>query len=209
MKYFLQLETHGDLFRLKEDRQWKRIAYKNINQTFGDDYLTEDSKELANFIQDNSSISIEGKIWVVNPRSLSITDFSVLHKKVLIKRDKFPILPEITQLTSVIKNGDDEKNNTIVLKSDGNFELIENYDNNEDNPNIISRYPVFIGGNEYIGKDASEDHGHVSNVYRSLLSDWYSHLLTNRTNYFSDTIILETVDELKVKINILKERFSN
>ena len=66
--------------------------------------------------------------------------------------------PQREQLKEVIKNGDDSKNKRLILKENGEFELI--YDLEKVSPSemdYVTRWETFDAGNDYVGKEAAED----------------------------------------------------
>lgn len=208
MKFYIQLENGHNFFRLKKDERWERIDYKDRNKTSDEDYLTNDYTDFKNIVTENSSVNIENEVWTVNPSDKNKDNSNILLSSILIKREEFPKVPEIDQLIYVIANGNDLNNNTVVLKSDGNFELFENYNHVVNNPNVIVRTETFIAGNDYVGKEASKDLAHISSIYRASLEDWYSHLKTNNTNYFGELDHgSETIEELREKIELLRQDF--
>lgn len=66
--------------------------------------------------------------------------------------------PKLDQLLEVIKDGDDLKDHVLILKTDGEFELIEGA-----GPEVIkdleyiTRYETYDANSHYVGEDASRD----------------------------------------------------
>ena len=82
--------------------------------------------------------------------------------------------PELKQLIDVIKNGNDDINNTLYLKSDGEFSLYFEdkilFKNSE--IDYIGRYETFSAGKGYIGEEASKDEVHINDLFQIFLHSW-------------------------------------
>lgn len=208
MKYYIQLENLTVFFRFKNSGEWKKIPFSEVNNTFEDDFLTTNVRELKNLVTDDTEITIDNETWIINPSHWSFNDRNViLHKEIYIKRDQFPIIPDINQLVDVIRNGNDRVNNSLILNLDGKFELFENFINNKDQ-NVVVRNETYIANNKYVGKEPSNDLIFINNIYLTMLKGWYSHLITNKINIYVDTYITDdTIEGLREKIHLLEENF--
>lgn len=113
------------------------------------------------------------------------------------------IIPKKEQLIETIQNGDDSKHNTLIIKLNGEFELLNKYDKSIlTNHNIVTRFETFVAGNRYVGINASKDEELINMLYLGALDEWFIFLKTGIKNSYCD---LEsqfefTIDELVEKI---------
>lgn len=80
------------------------------------------------------------------------------------------------QLVKVIKNGDDNKNNVLILKTNGEFELIEGIARMVlENVEYVARCETFARGNRYVGKEASQDVKYIKDIIAWANVAWDEH----------------------------------
>jgi hypothetical protein len=116
-------------------------------------------------------------------------------------------LPSREQLISVIANGDDRKNNSVIFNSEGLFELIDCdfFDISQEYPNIVMRYETFTAGNDFVGIEAANDNRLIKDIYTQSLEYWLIYLLTNKTHFYADgSIPPRDVSEIVAEIEALE-----
>lgn len=203
MKYYLQLETDNKYFRLQKDETWRLLENIKIEES---DFLTSEENDIIKIQKVNSTINLDGNDWKLNPTSSTLFADDSVDYEVYTKREIKPSIPTKEQLIDVIANGDDKKNNTIILKTNGIYEIreIQNIDLTIKYPTIVVRNETFIAGNGYIGKEASQDESFVNDIYTESLEYWLIHLEKGKTNMFSDGMMLHRkLDEVIAEIRTL------
>ncbi|MGA3513414.1 hypothetical protein [Lactiplantibacillus plantarum] len=87
------------------------------------------------------------------------------------------------QLVEVIKNGDDNLTNMVVVSNQGDF-LLFPYEKHSDNTDVFSYDFAVVNGdsfqphNGYIGVEAANDEEFVTNEYNRVNKAWQRHLKT-------------------------------
>ena len=114
--------------------------------------------------------------------------------------------PEKKQLIDVIKNGNDDINNTLYLKLNGKFSLYFDAEIPFKNSGIdyIGAYETFSAGNGYIGKEATKDKVHINNLFKIFLNSWLDYKEEKKIKqYLGDYYTEYTIEELQLKIDNL------
>lgn len=89
------------------------------------------------------------------------------------------------QLIRVLKNGDVNVDSRLILKTDGNFELVpfetsldaENFDD----LNYVTRWRTFDERSGCVGEDALKDQRHIDDIIRWAEQAWGKYKSTGRT----------------------------
>lgn len=95
------------------------------------------------------------------------------------------------QLVEVIKNGDDNLTNMVVVSKQGNFSLFS-YEKHLNNADVFSYDFAVVNGdsfqpnNGYIGVKAANDEEFVTNEYNRLNKAWHRYLETGVLEQASD-----------------------
>lgn len=122
--------------------------------------------------------------WVKDVISYSIKIHRIGYPKHLFTKD---------EIKEVLKNGNDEKNNVLVIDSNGYAKLIESPKKYE-----LYRYPVRHEGynafNNYVGKYSSLNH--LNDEYISSLEGWLEYLENGEAVYID--YIKNELDELEL-----------
>lgn len=107
-------------------------------------------------------------------------------------------IPDVEQLVEVIRQGDDSFINTVVLKTNGFFELRQDapHDLNAD-PEVVTRFESFMAGNGYVGEGAANDESFIKNTYRALMEDWLIHLRNGRVGMHTDEALMPEHEYIK------------
>lgn len=102
--------------------------------------------------------------------------------KVYCFRNTWPEAPDIQQLEETLRSGDDSKRNSLCLKIDGKYFLIEeDYDEHEDDPTIVVQFRSSTPGGGYVGEmnvDESDDDyaEYINDCHTAGLRFWTDHL---------------------------------
>lgn len=87
--------------------------------------------------------------------------------------------PTPYQLRELLRRCDDTAGHHVLwVKDNGDVVLsrvprdgpVESFD--RDHPEMKLRYETFLAGNEYVGPEAAQDDGWVSELFESLLREW-------------------------------------
>jgi hypothetical protein len=195
MKFYVEIEAEINKYRLQTDHSWKKIDSKELSKT---DLLTSDICELIKLQEIDENVVLDGKEWKLNSTSMSFGENNYAYYGIYTKRKISPLIPSKEQLKSVLAQGDDRINNTLILNAYGLFELREFNTLNLSfkDPSIVMRNETFIAGNGYVGNNVIGDDNYVNQLYRNALSFWLMHLKSGKTNFYSDVNTNQTESEL-------------
>jgi len=185
LQFYLDLGNYEVTFRLQKNKvDWEEISGPDLDKN---DFLTSDTYEVIQLQEIDAKITIDGKEWKLNHSSGLLGDAERLDYHVYVHRSLFPLTPSKDQLVSIILQGDDRINNSLILNVYGFYELRPSDTINLliDDPSIVVRYETFVAGNEYVGKNAAMDTVFIDQLYASTLEFWLIHLQTGKTNYYS------------------------
>ena len=102
--------------------------------------------------------------------------------KVYCFRDVWPETPNIDQLEATIRSGDDSKRNSLCLKIDGKYYLIEHdYNEDQNDPYIVVQFRSSTPGGGYVGgkntEESDEDYDeYIEELHTAGLRFWIDHL---------------------------------
>jgi len=204
MKFYIELTDDISTFRLQSDLSWRKIETRDIQDI---DFLTPDVYELIKIQEVNGQIKLNNKNWKLNPTSSLFGEKQKLNYRIFTIRCIKPPIPSRDQLISVIAQGDDRINNSLILNVHGLFELRDFYTLNLSfkDPTIVLRNETFSAGNGYVGKDAAKDANLIKGLYAVSLYHWLIHLQNGLTNMYSDTIMTDKpINELIKEIEDIK-----
>ena len=204
MEFYLELSDNIENLRLQKDGAWRKIQIgeKLSESDFTSSYVFDLIR-----IQARKTRSIAG-----DKEYFHGNDHFYHH--VMVKRESFPKTPSKEQLRSVIRQGDDNITNSLILNVYGFFELRDFYtmEINTDDPSIVFRYETFGAENEYVGEESAKDERYITDLYTTFLEGWLSHLKNGMTNrYFtteskrSEETILAEIDAMKSYFNEISE----
>jgi len=179
---------HGGTFRLQKDGSWREIS--RGDPLLDSDYTTDDPQTIFG-LRHNHTVTIGGESLEVNPSlgvHLIADSGKVFFYAPRVLRKDYPPLPNIDQLREVIKAGNDNADNCLILKVDASFELIQlNEDFQIDDPRFVAKLEFFIAHNGYVGSEASANSELIREHYNTLLECWKEHLITGEINMEADT----------------------
>ena len=72
----------------------------------------------------------------------------------------------LNQLRKLIASGDDRHDNQIRVSKNGMVYLSQDIVGADQLEDVAFRFETFDSGNDYVGKEASEDDDHVKPIYR-------------------------------------------
>ncbi|MTI65853.1 MAG: hypothetical protein FH753_04545 [Firmicutes bacterium] len=92
--------------------------------------------------------------------------------------------PNMEQLRQVIKEGNDNQDNRLILNKDGDFELVK-YETPEDAKNFedrdyVTRWETFDAGNSGVGVKASEDDRFLNDIFENAQKAWNKYKKTGK-----------------------------
>lgn len=205
MKYYLQLTNLRSHYRLQDDLiTWRKLE---SNELLSTDYLTSDISEIIRLQKINSDIDIvDGKL-ILYKKEIGSSSKMYYDYKLFAVRSTNPNIESKESLINVIKNGNDNLLNCLILNINGKFE-IRNFDTiniHLEDPTIVLRYFSTGPKNGYIGAKAAKDTDYINSLYIRALDSWLYHLQTGFTNDYTDLedAIEHSESELIVEINSL------
>ena len=185
IKFYLELSNSERKFRLQSDREiWREIYSCELQP---DDFITENIYEIIR-LQDEKwwKISAEGSF--VSEEISLIRSFKEVAQRLFYRvfaiRGDSPVLPSKEQLISVIRQGDDRLDNTLVLNIDGLFELRSYRMGVIADPTVIVRFKRFPCNEGYVGVTASNEEELMERYYRESIRLWLEHNTTGKMNIF-------------------------
>lgn len=100
------------------------------------------------------------------------------------------------EVAQVLKEGDDNRNNSLIVDYEGNVKLVPF---TKDKKTYAVRYETFCAGNNYVG--AKSKLNHLDRTYQALLEGWVSYLQYgqgNKIGIYKDYAEYEkTIEELQ------------
>lgn len=186
------LELDGPInARLQIDASWRILS--EDKSLLDSDYTTENIVEIKTKSRKELSFEFEGQDVKVGSYSLEqnhILAGSInLFYTSRVFRKSFPNGPNYNQLIQAISCGEDTRNNTLILNVNGLFELRGDLKDGftDNDPSIIVRHEAFLAGNGYVGLKALQGKKDwLEDLYGTSLKYWKDHLITHRTQEYSD-----------------------
>jgi len=197
-----------DIWRLQKDDSWRMIKDITIKDD-KKDWTTSNTSVIYKFIEECESVNLGPKIYPLEPSEgiVSPTDDHVYLTPTLHRTSK-PHKPTLTEMRNLIRQGDDQINNMLIIDLNGYFSLLEFSTEHVNSFVIAVRHGAFIAGNGYIGPQAADDETFTNRVFHTMLYGWLEHLQTGQVNWFMDIPSQESLDDLHKKIDSLNFPFS-
>lgn len=200
MKYCLNITTllGNANFRLLHDGSWGKC--ENPTSMESDAFIFTSKSELDKQQKSNLEVIDKGIKYIVKPElGLDVGSRTELDYLVYGFHESFPDLPVRKQLEETMIMGDDQKFNTLVLKVDGKFYLM-NPKNlaGKINSEVVVQFESFVPGNEYVGLsivDSNFDE-YIMDYFRTALHFWRDHLVFKIMHQHSDTYEVANLDAL-------------
>lgn len=182
-------------YRLKKDGSFGKIEKEKADEIMENDYVFNDFHDAKSWKKNQGFINVGDERVEVNPTSSNLTDYYVT---VSPKRINKPQQNHITkeQLKSVLLNGDDNRNNALIIDFEGHLKLLP-FEESLKYPYAV-RYEAFLAGNGYVGRNIELNH--LDRTYLGLLQGWASHLASQNQIYI-DYAEPQTEEEVKEEIS--------
>jgi hypothetical protein len=81
------------------------------------------------------------------------------------------------EVAQVLRAGDDNRNNSLIVDFEGNVKLVPFTNNNK---TYAARFETFGAGNGYVGEKSQLNH--LTGTYQALLEAWVSYLEYGQAN---------------------------
>jgi hypothetical protein len=193
MKFCINIEDplQSICYRLQLDNSWQSCDDPTVLSL--NDFTSIDRQVILNRQIADEKITINNKEYTINSNSeLGIDFFAMkdLHYEVYCFRELYPALPIRQQLEQTILNGDDTKNNTLILKTDGQFYLVrpEQILFQKVDPSFVYQFGGFIAGNGYVGSKINDEkfYSYTKDLFRTGMCHWENHLVKKKLHEQSD-----------------------
>lgn len=209
MKYTINIESslESQVFRLNNELVWQRCNNTSIlNET---DFQTLDAEHIISLQKQNIKLTIEGQEFEVESETGSWDlDETQLHYHIYGFRENFPTPPDENQLLNLLENGDDSVRNTLVLKTDGLFYLLQQNQILHDvkNPYYVLQFPIFQAHQDYVGQSIRNDgnRNYVQNIFKTSIEYWIKHLTENELHNMAE-IDFDSDDQVEGIITLFGE----
>lgn len=187
---------NGPSLRLTKDGAWRQIAWPEPIR-HDKDLVIDDSEQAAEKAGTFDVVEFEGLTYDakhemgmsfgLGPTGLMASELyaSVFPR---VHRDVKPRQFTLEEVRQAIASGDDTQDNCLIVDLDGHVQMCEaNGDHPKDDPRTAVSLRMFLAGNEYAGKDASQDSNHVELSFNQLLHLWKRHRVTGEIGIIDDT----------------------
>ncbi len=197
-----------NIWRLQKDGSWREI--KDIKLKYDTkDWTTSTTASIYKFIEGFESVNLGSKSYPIEPSEIVVRptdDFANLTPT--LHRTSKPHKTTLTEMKNLIRQGNDERNNVLVIDLEGYFSLLEFSTELVNSFDVAVRHEAFISGNDYVGPKAADDETFTNNVFHTMLYGWLEHLQTGQVNWFMDIPAQKSLDEIHKEIDSLNFPFT-
>ena len=190
-----------DSYRLKVNGEFSVQRDFNICSKI-EDLIFCTFKEAEDWLKYHPIVNVEGKnVSTIPPAEIELFDKENMDFEIIVHREEPPKhLFTIEEINNVLLNGDDGKNNSLVIDLDGYPRLIqlENYESIS-SVEFAVIFETFCAGNQYVGSEISIQNN--EHLYRACLEAWLLHLETGRSMCIDHTEGNRTIVQLIEDIN--------
>lgn len=165
------------------------------------DFTFETYLETKQWKQSQSKVDIEGVEIEVNPTGGGLGRTRIAIRGQRANKPKHKVFTR-EQLRSVLLQGDDRVNNSLVIDKEGYIQLVP-FERAKDAGYPV-RFETFDSGNGYVGSEY--DLSELENIYMKLLEGWVEHLTSGDTVY-RDYSSGESEEELLKKIDVALQKY--
>ncbi len=197
-----------NIWRLQKDGSWRTIKDITLKDD-KNDWTTSTTSVIYKFIEECESVNLGPKSYPIETAEgvVSPTDDHVYLTPTLHRTSK-PHKPTLIEMKNLISQGNDERNNVLVIDFKGHFNLLEFNTELVNSFDIAVRHEAFISGNGYIGPQAADEETFTNRVFHTMLYGWLEHLQTGQVNWFMDIPAQKSLDGIQKEIDSLKLPFS-
>lgn len=104
------------------------------------------------------------------------------------------LYPSKEQLKDVIRTGNDNQDNLLILNQDVSFKLIP-LDERDDSVTYVARHETFDSGNDYVGTRAADDAQFINQHYVESLEAWLNYVKRGSIKQLCDGSLLTKKSE--------------
>lgn len=179
---------HTD-YRMKKDGTFQKFKGQHFKEVEDDDetFVSQsDAKFTASKI---NSIEVDGETINLRTGHLGSMHITVRPHRTGKPSNKLFSREDLKQ---VLLNGDDNRNNSLIVDFEGDLRLIP-YEDIRSTPHAV-RYESFQSGNGYVGFDSSLSH--LERTYLGMLDGWESHLICHDSIYVDYTEPFDEKDKI-------------
>jgi hypothetical protein len=188
-------------WRLQKDGSW-RLLEDDLKINEVSDWMTNRVTGVKSYCKPDGKVTLGAKVYRSNPSEFSLDEEHV-SVGAMVHRFSKPHKFTIDELREVIKQGDDSKNNSLVLNLTGHFLLREFNQQLRDSPEVAVRHETFIAGGGYVGPKAAADDHYIKSVYGAMLQCWVTHLESGEVHQYVDLPATRPIDQLWARVEEL------
>ncbi len=191
-----------DSYRLRKNGRWTEQAkYGDLNKD--EDMLFLSFAEADFWLKINPQAVIGGKKYdtAVEERVVRVGESSNYHFQIIVHRQTKPNVFTYSDVERVIRSGNDDVDNSLIIDFEGIPRLVQLDDINDGRGNYAVRFETFCAGNGNVGRDTSGNH--INDTYIGLLEGWRTHLKCGKSIYIdfvegvlSESELLGEIEEL-------------
>lgn len=185
MFFTLNLERSPfEQWRLQTDGTYRKL--ERSSDVEPDDQRFMLPGDLRRYYRTDVKANFNGNEIVANRTSGTPGEVSYVFQGISHREEKVRVPAEI-ELMHLLRGGNDNRHNTLVLTLDGHFDLLDPGEVDiVYNPTIAARTETYAAGNGYVGPEAASMTEYVHGVYRDMLALWVEHVETGHLNIHDD-----------------------
>lgn len=209
MKYCINVVDIGGSinYRLQLDGSWSKCI--ETIKIHANDRVFLHSKEVLETQLPDVALKIGSQEFTINSSSgINYGERNNLYYEVYGFHDVYPEPPSKSQLEDLLIKGDDSNHNTLILRSNGQFDLLNptSISINKGNPDFVYQFEGFVAGNGYVGPTINDDsfESYIMEYFRTGMHYWRDHLVYKIMHEQADTFeghsledLLDIYDDLK------------
>lgn len=188
-------------FRLRKNGTWReQNDFPDLNRE--EDMCFPTFVDAKTWLTQNTQVEIDGEEYnTAVPTEAKLGDSSNYHFQIMVHRQTKPNVFTYSDVERVIRSGNDDVYNSLIIDFEGIPGLVQLDDINDGRGNYAVRFETFCAGNGYVGRDTSGNH--INDTYIGLLEGWCTHLKCGKSIYFdfvdgaqSESELLGEIEEL-------------
>ncbi len=203
MKFTVEARLFGEgAYRLQEDGSWRNLGRERELQE--GDRIFGKLYETTSFVFYQGELELGLEVYLVNPK-LSGLGSKEAYIEAIVHREKKPRHFSREELERAIREGDDRRNNSLVLDLEGYFRLLSFEEAMRRLSPIAVRHETFIAGNDYVGREAVKDKEFIEETFLAMLGGWIRHLESGELGVYVDYVGTKGEKELWRKVEELTQ----